>query len=100
MMDGMPSINHMSFDEGSMNEVESIQFTSIGTPQSIPSFEIMNNSFNSLRMVLPDDDSSKIADEFVYHLPTAIRNQVTIETDPILSHQIASVRNRTEFKCF
>ena len=65
MMDGMPIINQMSFDEGSMNEVATIQFTSIGSIHSFPSFTIMNNTFNSLQKVLPDEDSEQIADEFV-----------------------------------
>ena len=98
MMEGMPTINQMSFDEGSMNEVATIQFTSIGSSQSIPSFTIMNNTFNSLQKVLPDEDSEQIADEFVKQLPPSIRNQVMVETDPILPHQIVAVSNMTEFE--
>ena len=94
----MPSINQMSFDEGSMNEVVTIQFTSIGSIHSFPSFTIMNNTFSSLQKILPDEDSEQIADDFVKHLPSPIRNQVTVETEPILPHQIASVSNMTEFE--
>ena len=98
IMDGMPAISQMSFDEGSMKEVVTIQFAAIGSSQSSPSFQIMNNTFDVLQKIMPDEYSELLADEFLQCLPSAIRNQVTIDTDPVLSHQIASVRNRTEFE--
>ena len=98
IMDGMPAISQMSFDEGSMKEVVTIQFAAIGSSQSSPSFQIMNNTFNVLQKIMPDEYSELLADEFLQCLPSAIRNQVTIEDIPIHSHQIASVRNRTEFE--
>ena len=87
----LPNITQLTIKEGSMNTVETLQLSGVGSVNSTD-ISLSNNTLSNLKVVsIGEEEDTGMAEVLVSQVPESIQTNITITTDPILPTQHAII---------
>ena len=87
----LPNITQLTIKEGSMNTVETLQLSGVGSVNST-NISLSNNTLSNLKVVsIGEEEDTGMAEVLVSQVPESIQANITITTDPILPTQHAII---------
>ena len=87
----LPNITQLTINDGSMNAVETLQLSGVGSVNTTE-ITLSNNTLSNLKVISIGEENDKgMAEVLVSQVPESIQANITITTDPVLPTQIAVI---------
>ena len=91
MFTQLPNITQLTINDGSMNAVETLQLSGVGSVNTTE-ITLSNNTLSNLKVIsIGEEDDNMLAEVLVSQVPESIQANITITTDPVLPTQIAVI---------
>ena len=87
----LPNITQLTINDGSMNAVETLQLSGVGSVNTTE-ITLSNNTLSNLKVIsIGEEDDNMLAEVLVSQVPESIQANITITTDPVLPTQTAVI---------
>ena len=87
----LPNITQLTINDGSMNAVETLQLSGVGSVNTTE-ISLSNNTLSNLKVIsIGEEEDVGMAEVLVHQVPESIQANITITTDPVLPTQIAII---------
>ena len=87
----LPNITQRTINDGSMNAVETLQLSGVGSVNTTE-ISLSNNTLSNLKVIsIGEEEDVGMAEVLVHQVPESIQANITITTDPVLPTQIAII---------
>ena len=87
----LPNITQLTINDGSMNAVETLQLSGVGSVNTTE-ISLSNNTLSNLKVIsIGEEEDVGMAEVLVHQVPESIQANITITTDPVLPTQNAII---------
>ena len=87
----LPNITQLTIHDGSLNVVETLQLSGVGSVNTTE-IALSNNTLSNLKVIsIGEEEDNMLAEVLVSQVPESIQANITITTDPVLPTQTAII---------
>lgn len=87
----LPNITQLTVNEGSLNAVETLQLSGVGSANTTE-IKLTNNTLSNLKVIsIGDEEDNALAELLVKQAPESVQQSVTVTTAPVLPEQTALI---------